>query len=79
MLPPAPHLTNGYWIGNTGTDAFGITFGSAPFATYSVWGSTDLLDWLWLGSAAESPPGACQFSDVSATNWSQRFYRVTAP
>jgi hypothetical protein len=59
--------------------AFGLAFQGSTNASYSIWASTNLLTWSWLGAALETPPGYYQFSDASATNWPLRFYRVTAP
>jgi hypothetical protein len=77
-LPAAPQLNNAFGAGG-GSESFGLLFNGSSNATYSVWASTNLLNWLWLGTAGESGPGQYGFSDGSATNWPARFYRVSAP
>jgi len=55
---------------------FRLTFTGGTNGAYGVWASTNLADWLWLGSAQSLTPGVFQFVDSFATNWSQRFYRA---
>lgn len=77
-LPLIPQLGATAWEMETGT-AFGLTFSGSSNATYSVWGSTNLLEWDRLGTAFEGPAGFYQFDDTTANNWPERFYRVSAP
>jgi hypothetical protein len=58
---------------------FELDFCGDDWATYSVWGSTNLVDWKQLGSATFNEGGYFQFIDTDATNQSQRFYRISAP
>jgi hypothetical protein len=46
---------------------------------YSVWASTNLMNWQWEGTATQANPGQYEFFDQSVTNYPYRFYRITAP
>jgi alpha-tubulin suppressor-like RCC1 family protein len=79
-LPAAPQFSGFNWNpGSAGTGSFDLNFSGDSNATYTVWASTNLLNWVNLGAAIESPPGQYQFMDTTATNWPQRFYRLSAP
>lgn len=65
--------------GGPGGAGFELNFLGATNATYSVWAGTNLLSWIKLGTANEASPGNYEFMDMAATNWSQRFYRASAP
>jgi len=58
---------------------FSLGFNGNANAVYRVWTSTNLFDWVARGAASQTSPGVFQFTDSSATNVSQRFYRVTCP
>jgi hypothetical protein len=57
----------------------GLAFTGSSNATYSLWASSDLTNWLLLGIPAETAPGQYQWLDATATNYPKRFYRTTAP
>ena len=79
-LPLAPQLTNYFWTtGTDGSRSFALNFDGSSYATYSVWSSTNLMQWQFMGTSAESSPGQYEFFDMTATNWSERFYRISAP
>jgi hypothetical protein len=79
-LPLAPQLTNGSWTaGTNGGGSFALNFGGSSNATYSVWSSTNLAQWQFMGTAVEGSPGRYEFFDVTATNRPERFYRISAP
>jgi hypothetical protein len=79
-LPAQPQLTSGLWNqSNPGAQNFQLSFTGDSNATYSVWASTNLIDWANIGTAGEANPGQYQFIDGAATNWPQRFYRAGAP
>lgn len=78
-LPNAPQVTGVAWdVTTPGAENFQLNFAGSTAAAYSVWASTNLLDWERLGAALEAAAGQYQFSDYAATNWSQRFYRISA-
>jgi hypothetical protein len=58
---------------------FALNFGGSSNATYSVWSSTNLAQWQFLGTSVEASPGQYEFLDMTATNWPERFYRISAP
>jgi hypothetical protein len=75
-----------YPLGNvtklgSGNVQFAFTNLSGP--SYRVLASTNvaapLNTWSNLGAPTESPAGTFQFTDLQATNYPQRFYRVTTP
>jgi hypothetical protein len=79
-LPLAPQFTNGSWMtGTNGGGSFALSFGGSSNATYSVWSSTNLTQWQFMGTPAELGPGQYAFFDTTATNWPARFYRISAP
>ncbi len=55
-----------------GKSAFEFVVGGVPGFTYAVQASTDLVDWITLGTNT-SP---FLFVDTDATNYSARFYRA---
>lgn len=77
-LPAAPTLANPVW--NPGSPAqCQLSFIGDSKATYSLWASTNLMDWIRLGAATETSPAQYEFLDPAAADWPQRFYRVSAP
>jgi hypothetical protein len=44
--------------------------------TYTIQASTDMLTWTNIGTATADANGVCQFEDVNAANFPQRFYRA---
>ena len=79
-LPLVPQFTNGSWMtGTNGDGSFALNFGGSSNATYSVWSSTNLTQWRFMGTSAEFSPGQYEFFDMTATDWPARFYRISAP
>jgi len=67
------------------TSVSGSTSGAADLSVagdaglrYLFEASTNLLNWTWLG-VRTNLTGTIQFTDMTATNFPQRFYRVLAP
>ena len=50
----------------------------SPGESFDFQGSTDLMNWLDLGSVLADSNGVAQFQDTNASNYNQRFY-VTSP
>ncbi len=50
----------------------------SPGESFDFHGSTDLLNWLDLGSMVADSNGVAQFADTNASNYNRRFY-VTSP
>ncbi len=63
--------------------ACAFSFTNAPGAPFTVLASTNLSlplsNWLVLGKAIESPPGAYQFTHLAASNSPRFFYRLRSP
>jgi len=76
-LPVVPQFNDVLW--NSSNENFTLNFSGSSNATYSVWSSTNLFNWMDIGTAVEAQPGLYQFIDSSATNSPQRFYRLSAP
>jgi hypothetical protein len=77
-LPAVPQFIGATWIPGDVAD-FNLNFSGDSNATYSVWASTDLVNWQYLGPATEAQPRLYQFTDSTVTNVPQRFYRLSAP
>ena len=75
---PAPRIDLGR-VTHGINGSFTLGFDGLPNATYRVWGSTNLLLWVPLGSASQAVPGMFSYTDTSVTNWSRRFYRISSP
>jgi hypothetical protein len=62
---------------------FQLVYTNLPYGTNTVLTSTDmtvpLTNWTALGSGAEVSPGQFRFIDSQATNFPQRFYRISSP
>ena len=43
---------------------------------YQVWASTNLTNWVSLGTATEISPGNYEFIDAASTNYPVRFYQM---
>ncbi len=79
QIPAMPQFTALSWNNSTpGAESFNLNFTGSLDATYKVWASTNLMDWELLGTASPQLPAQYQFIDSGATNWSQRFYRISA-
>lgn len=62
---------------------FQLVYTNIPYGTNTVLTSPDmtvpLTNWTALGSGTEVSPGQFQFIDPQATNFPQRFYRISSP
>ena len=76
--PGAPKLSNPRWGGAFGNGMFQFNFTGSSNTVYDVWASSDLLNWQWLGAAAEMNPGQYAFTDSIAPP-PERFYRAGVP
>ncbi|MGH7942867.1 MAG: hypothetical protein ACREFR_17550, partial [Limisphaerales bacterium] len=56
-----------------------LNFSANANTGYSIWSSTNLVNWQWVGTAAQPGPGQYEFFDQLATNSPCRFYRITSP
>jgi len=56
---------------------FGFASPAAPGS--SIYASTNLADWSPIGTATQISPGVYRFTDVSATNYSHRYYQLRSP
>lgn len=82
LIPPvpsaAPKLLNPSWINLPGNGMFRFDFTGSTNTAYDVWGSSNLLNWQWLGIASENDPGQYSYTDSPASAMN-RFYRASAP
>jgi len=77
-LPPAPQFLSGGALWTTGT-GFQLKFSGPSNAAYRIWGSSNLIDWIPLGSATPAGNGLFQFQDPASFNLPRRFYKAGAP
>ncbi len=56
-----------------------LNFTGWPGVPYGVFASTNLSDWLLLGTATNPIANLFQFIDVDATNYPRRFYQLRGP
>jgi hypothetical protein len=77
---PKALLTHPHQLGSGG---FQFSFTNVPGADFVVLASTNLslpsINWTILGPATEGLPGQFQFTDLQATNYPRRFYRLRLP
>jgi len=70
-------------VGLLANGSFQFGFSNNPGVSFTVWMATNLSlplkDWTPVGAPSEIGSGQYQFTDPSATNDVQRFYRVTSP
>lgn len=59
--------------------SYQFSFSGASGLTYSVWASTNLLTWTYLGPASEVSHGWFFYQDPSSTNSERCFYQVRYP
>jgi hypothetical protein len=64
---------------NAKTAGYTLTFTGLPATSYTVWASTNMVDWVQIGTGSETQAGEYEFTDSSASNYSSRFYRISAP
>ena len=79
VLPPlSPQITH-YSVGSDGS--FTLSCNGSPGQAYVLLGTTNLAPAAWTPLATNSADAGGQLSltDVQATNYDARFYRVTAP
>ncbi len=76
LLPPAPRFTGLLFLTN---GSLQLTFTGGANSTYRVWSSTNLSDWVAIGTAQTVSSGVYRFVDTSAAVWPYRFYRAGAP
>ena len=61
-------------------DGAQLSFSGSAGISYTVRASTNLVNWLPIGTANQTPVvGTFQFTDTQATNYPSRFYRVSIP
>jgi hypothetical protein len=70
-----PTLTDFAKLSN-GTFQFSYTNGG--FQNYNVYTSSNLLNWIFVGAAAQISPGIYRFTDTNANSF-QRFYQLRSP
>jgi DNA-binding beta-propeller fold protein YncE len=81
QAPVTPPVLTGLTILNSG--AFQFSFSNNQGASFTILTTTNLslplTNWTVLGALSNNGSGQYQFTDLTATNSSQRFYRVRSP
>lgn len=62
-----------------GNGTFQFAYAHSGLPTFSVFASTNLVNWNAVGAATQIVPGWFQFTDLNATNLPHRFYQLRAP
>ena len=75
---PPPWIQNAT-ISNGPPASVTLAFSAISNAAYSVWRSTDLVSWTFLGAAVQTAPGQFSFTDNTISNSPVRFYRIRNP
>jgi len=78
VLPPAPSIDAAACV-RTSDGVFSLQFAGYFKATYTVYASTNLAEWVPLGFGTPLGSGQFEFLDTQNTNAVQCFYRVGAP
>ena len=74
--PPAFTFLTGWTRLANGAFRFSYTNTSSSLSVYA---STNLTNWLQIGTATQTAQGVFQFIDSAATNYSRRFYQLRTP
>jgi hypothetical protein len=74
-LVRAPEFTNARSIG---TGPFQLNLRGQTGKSFTLFASTNLIDWTSLGTLA-NPTGTIQYDDVAAGAFPLRFYRASQP
>jgi hypothetical protein len=74
--PPVIEITG---VSNNPRPAFSLTFAGLTNAGYSVWRSTSLGSWTYLGTASQGTSGQFSFTDNTISNFPAGLYRVRSP
>lgn len=75
--PPGPVTLTGFAKLPNGT--FQFAYSNSSSLTYSVFASTNLVNWQSIGVATQISSSFFQFTDSAATNISRRFYQLRSP
>jgi hypothetical protein len=74
--PSPPLLTSPTHLPSGG---FQFTYANTAGSNYSVYASTNFVNWTSLGAATQTTPGYFQFTDPAAAGYPRRFYRLHSP
>jgi hypothetical protein len=74
--PPTTALSMPAWLGD---GRFQFTYSNVYGFSGTVFSSTNLIDWLPVGTATQISAGLYQFIDANASNDTQRFYQLRWP
>jgi len=75
--PPPPVTLIG--LAKLPNGAFQFAYTNSSSITFTVFGSTNLLNWQSIGVATQISAGVYQFTDGAATNLSRRYYQLRSP
>jgi hypothetical protein len=80
LTPDIPHITE---VSLNTNRALALRFNGTSGFAHQVLAHTNvaapLAEWVFIGNATQIGPGLFQFTDLSATNYPQRFYQVRVP
>jgi hypothetical protein len=76
---PSPNTISLADVRMLGSGAFQFAYTNGSGQSYSVYASTNLVNWSAIGAATQISPGLYQFTDANATNSPRRFYQLRSP
>jgi hypothetical protein len=74
--PPSPLLID---VKKLGDGAFQFTYTNGSARSYSVYASTNLIDWSAIGAATQISSGQYEFTDPNSPEAPHRFYHLRSP
>jgi gamma-glutamyltranspeptidase len=75
--PPAPVKVASY--ARLADGRFELAYPTGDNQPFRVFASTNLADWMFVGTAQQTAPGWFQFTDLGATSLPRRFYQMRFP
>jgi hypothetical protein len=66
-------------LGQSGDGTFQFTYTNSSGQSGSIYASTNLTNWISIGTGTQISPGMFQFIDSTATNYPRRFYQLRSP
>lgn len=81
VLPAAPVIdaSSAHFVSASPDTGFAFRFAGSSNASYSVWSSTNLMDWEFLGSGVTTSNQFYEFLDSQAKTLPRRFYQIRSP
>ena len=79
IIPPVAGIIELTAFARLPGGAFQFAYSNASAQSFTVFASTNLVNWNAIGAATQTSPGWFQFTDSGATNFSHRYYQLRSP